>query len=557
MARYITYPITTDPEDLIQDALDYMRAVIPGWEPAEGNLDVWMLEAVASLASELRDVASAVPAAIFRYFGNTLVALPPIDAAAATTTTTWTMVDAAGYTIDEGTVIGFRTAGDELIPFITLNSATVAPGDTVTGTGEITVAAINPGSDASGLGSASAAMELVDPLVFVDTIVMEASTTGGVDGETDEEYLDRLTTELRLLTPRPILPDDFAVLARRISGVDRSVAVDGYDVDHNLLTVNQSSLETNTTGWENDTNTSISRDSGSGLNGTASLLLTSSASGDEKARTLSGTSGVPVTPATAYTAMASFKTSATRNVRVGIRWYDSGGSLISTSDSGDFSPTSGVWTGYYFTAVSPYNAAFAAVLVTIKSTAAGAEAHNVDNISFKEGFSTVWKIGGSPKTGNERMITVVAIDESGQGVSSQLKSEIDAYLQSLREVNFIVHISDPNIASIDVDFEVVLYDLAFEGADPATVVAEAVAAVQAYLNPATWGRVPDGDPKEWINDPVVRYLEIAQIINNIRGVNYISALTLNLTGDTPATNDITIGGVAPLPSAGTITGASV
>ena len=81
MARYITFPITTDPEDLIQDAFQYMRTVIPGWEPAEGNLDVWMLEAVASLASELRDVASAVPAAIFRYYGNSLIALPPINSA--------------------------------------------------------------------------------------------------------------------------------------------------------------------------------------------------------------------------------------------------------------------------------------------------------------------------------------------------------------------------------------------------------------------------------------------------------------------------------------------
>jgi hypothetical protein len=90
----------------------------------------------------------------------------------------------------------------------------------------VPIVAVEPGEAANGLTGVGT---LVDTLAFVDDVTIVGSTAGGVDAETDDEYLARLTDELTLMAPRPIVPEDFEILARNIAGVDRAVAVDGYD----------------------------------------------------------------------------------------------------------------------------------------------------------------------------------------------------------------------------------------------------------------------------------------------------------------------------------------
>ena len=74
-------------------------------------------------------------------------------------------------------------------------------------------------------------LELVDSLAYVTTVVTSGVSAGGSDAESDSAYLDRASAEAQLLTPRPILPRDFAVLASRVPGVQRAVAVSGYNPD--------------------------------------------------------------------------------------------------------------------------------------------------------------------------------------------------------------------------------------------------------------------------------------------------------------------------------------
>jgi hypothetical protein len=62
---------------------------------------------------------------------------------------------------------------------------------------------------------------------------------------------------------------------------------------------------------------------------------------------------------------------------------------------------------------------------------------------------------------------------------------------------------------------------------------------------------PYGDQAAWINDTKVRYLEVAQVINDQEGVNYIINLTVN-----GGTVDVALTGTAPLAKPGVITGAS-
>jgi hypothetical protein len=382
---FINLPVDTDPEDVLSDAYDMMQTLVPGWTPASGNLDVWILMAVSSAAAESRDVMSDVSKGIFRWFGDSLVGLPPIDAAPAYGNTTWTMANNKGYYVPAGTQVGITdpSTGDT-IAFDTSTDFSVPPGSTVTAAGAVQIVAVEPGAAGNGLGPT---VQLLDPLDYVQSIVLTANTAGGQDAETDDDYLDRLAATLQLLAPRPILPQDFAVFARNIPGAWRALAIDLYN---------------------------------------------------------------PGPPAT---------------------------------------------------------------------------------------------------TNTPRCVTIIAIDQSGNPVPQAVKDAIDADLQARREVNFLVFEADATVTQIAVTYTAI----ALAGYDKVALKSNINTALQGYLDPSTWGSTPD-DPRAWRQMTIVRYLEIAQVINDTQGVDYISALTIGIQGQAMGTADVTLPGIAPLPNDGTITG---
>lgn len=391
MPEYITLPVEVDPEDVISDVVTYIQTKWPDWTPADGNLDYWLIRAIAAESAELRELASQVPTAIFRYFGSSILGVAPIDASAATVASTWVVKDDAGYTIPAGTQVGIRSGGDQLFAFETAADVSIDPGDLTTDVGGVTLVAIIEGFDASGIGGTGVLAELIDPLDFVVSVTLTTATTGGTDDEEDIVYLNRLSNYLTLLSPRPILPNDFAVLATSIAGVARATAIDGYNP-----------------------------------------------------------------------------------------------------------------------ADSTFN--------------------------------------------NERMIAVAAIDANGNAVSAGVKQQIDNYLQSLREVNFVVNVIDPTLTTVDVQFTI----KALPGFDPAAVADAAEVDVRTYLSPGSWGHNPtSANPSTdttWTNVTTVRYLEVAQVINNTVGVDYIASLGIRKGAAAYDILDVSITGVAPLPNAGSVVG---
>jgi len=384
MPQYITIPFETDPELILNDSVSTLQDFFDGWQPSDGNLDYWLMQIFASEIAELMDVASAVPQAIFRVFGSELMSLPPIEEAVAHTYTTWTMIDNRGYIIPQGTQVSIDSEDGTAIAFETVGDVTVPSGSTATPSGAVLITAIEPGSAADGLGGIGADVALLDPLVFVSDIVMTEETSGGTDAETDDAYLNRLATKLRTMAPRPILPMDFAILARDIPEVRRAVAIDLYNpADHTY--------------------------------------------------------------------------------------------------------------------------------------------------------------------GNERMVTIAAIDATGANVSSGTKTAIQTYLDNMREINFVVNTMDPNRTTINVTFTVV----ALPSFDHTIVANTIITAIENYLDPLVWGWEPvtDPDPLIWTDDNVVRYNEMIALVDRQEGVKYVSALTIN-----GGTVDVTMTGPASLPTAGTITG---
>lgn len=370
-----------DPDDITADAIAFLQQQFPDWEPSDGNLEVWQIMALARIVSTATQVAGTVPLEIFKYFGQSVVGLQPIGALYATTTSTWTMTDDAGYTIPAGTNVGFQISGDVTIPFATVDDVIVPPGSLTTDPGGVIIQALDAGIAQNGLGPDG--LVLIDALSFVDSITAVSATTGGLDGETDYQYASRLIDELQLAAPTPILGKDFGVMARNVPSVFRAVGIDNYN------------------------------------------------------------------------------------------------------------PADGT-------------------------------------------------------TDNERMVAVAAIDEQGTAASADVKTAIAAYLEGLRETNFIVNVFDPTYTVIDVVFTFVPYP----GYDPDSVKQAAVNAIAALLNPATWGVDPGDDiGSSWTNTTILRYNSVVGALLAVDGLRWVDSLTLN-----GASADVALNGTVTLPMAGTITG---
>jgi len=161
----------------------------------------------------------------------------------------------------------------------------------------------------------------------------------------------------------------------------------------NVLSANQASLETNTTGWTAVTNCAIARSTSQGSSGSASLELTASASGDMTASTTSATK-FAVTASQEFSATAEFKAGTTaRSCSVGISWLNTSGTTISTSYGTAENDSSSSWNEVNVTGTAPASATHALVFVKVASAGSG-EVHYVDKIGFHAGDSPTWTSGG-------------------------------------------------------------------------------------------------------------------------------------------------------------------
>lgn len=237
MGKFISIPVEVDPEARTAAAKDEIAAGIPGWVAPDGSFEDRLLRAESRLAADLTEMAADVPGEIMFEIGRSFLKIAPQGAVPAQVTSTWTMVDAAGYTIDANTEVGIPIAGDDLVAFRVVEDVSVAPGQTKTADGGVLLEAVIPGEAGNDLNGTPKLLSTLTFVVQPGGIALEdgdgdpVETDGGVDAETTDEYLDDLTDETGLLTTTPILPENFAVVARRVPTVYRALAVDGYNPD--------------------------------------------------------------------------------------------------------------------------------------------------------------------------------------------------------------------------------------------------------------------------------------------------------------------------------------
>jgi uncharacterized phage protein gp47/JayE len=223
--------VDNDALELEQEIIEALEARFEGWEPAEGNLEIWLIKAFARIASTTREQVARISKEAFKRFGESVVNVPPIHAAAATVSSTWTMTGSVGYTIPAGTLVTIAAAGDEAFGFRTIADVTVEATKSATAVGEVVLRAVEPGEAANGL---DADPSLSDSLAFVSKIELDGVSSGGVDAEDEDAYLDRLTETLQLLSLSLVVPRDFEIDARAVAGVARALCLPAYDGDAEL-----------------------------------------------------------------------------------------------------------------------------------------------------------------------------------------------------------------------------------------------------------------------------------------------------------------------------------
>lgn len=543
---FVDVGITTDGQELLNTATDSLTA--DGWTPHEADPEVVLLETISPMAANAANVAAVVPPTIFRKFGTDLVNVPFKDGAPASTTSTWVLTDTVGHTIPAGTYV---QVGDFF--FATTVDTVVAPASgTATG---VVLRAIEDGAAQNGLtGTAS----MVNSIAWVATVTLAAATTGGADAEDDTAYQNRLRTELTLIGPRPITAQDFADFALNTPDVviGRATAFDGYEPFVNLLSTNQASLETDTTGWTAGASTSIARTTSAHDDGAAALQLTrNSTTGNAYAV---GTE-VPAQPGQTYTVMAEFKAAATpRSCLVDVAFYDVAHAVIGIFHAGTaVADTTSGWTQVSSTAVAPAGTAYVGPVVEALAAVA-TEVHYVDNIGvkrvpFDQASNAVWSPGGVSSLNTPRTVTVAATDAAGEALSADAKAAIRDTLVALRETNFIVHVIDPAYytgADIAISYTVAIYDT-FDGP---TLIDAVNAKLATALSPLLWGQPQFGNQTKWFNDLVVRHNTLVGIVESVEGVRYCGTLTIN-----GGSGDFTMNGPVALPNvaAADITGAVI
>lgn len=129
-------------------------------------------------------------------------------------------------------------------------------------------------------------------------------------------------------------------------------------------------------------------------------------------------------------------------------------------------------------------------------------------------------------------VAVAVLGENGAALSTEAKDAIEQDMEARAVAILDVHVMDVTVVEIDVAANVV----PLPGFAWATVQANVVAAIEAYLDPLTW-----------TGSNIVYFTEMISLIDHVEGVDRVVWVTIQGLGA-----DYTMTGVAPLPEADVI-----
>jgi hypothetical protein len=207
---YIAVDITADETVLADNAIQRLIDQWADWEPSEGDLEVVIVEALAQMAADAAQVAAIMPDAAFHTMLEQLFEVTIDEGQVATTTVTFTLLDANPHTIPLGTEIdidGYAFTVDDDTPTSATTKANVP------------VTAAEPGADFNGLVGDQVVM--LSALAFVVDVTLDLPPAGGTDPEEEAAFLSRGSQELELLAKTLVTVHDYELLAIQQPSVGR------------------------------------------------------------------------------------------------------------------------------------------------------------------------------------------------------------------------------------------------------------------------------------------------------------------------------------------------
>lgn len=212
---YIELALVGDTTTLTDIGLGYMTDSIPGFTARPGNVETVLIEGAGQIAGELLDQASIVPSEAFAALGTSVYGVPMLDGqqATAAAVVTWA-VDAPANTLPADSQVGVPNADGNMYVFTTDRDLVAPEGG---GDQDVILIARDVGST---MNNSFGSCEMIDEVEGVANIVA-LGAVGGSDAENADDYMDRLSTLITLLAPRPILPEDHTAMASTVPGVGR------------------------------------------------------------------------------------------------------------------------------------------------------------------------------------------------------------------------------------------------------------------------------------------------------------------------------------------------
>jgi hypothetical protein len=491
MADYILEPLDTDNEVIFQNFVDFVQTFFPEWHPSEGQLDIIIARYFSMQSAATADMASRVLRAIYRYFGSSLAGINPLAGSAATATVSFTIEDPIDPPVDRllpfGTLVGITDRNGDIQIFSTLDDLSIPAGVT---TGQIDVQCTEVGVDANKV---TGSVELIELVEWISSGVVIGVSSGGSDPEDDGVYIQRLTENLALMAPRPILAEDFPVFAQNIPGVWRSAVIDNFRPGAH----EQQTLTSNYTA------------------GTFKIGMSE----------LTATPSAPI-PATATAAQV-------RDALIGMPYIE----------LTDFDCSGGPLPG------TP-------IVVTFKGKLGyrNLNAMTIDLSSLTGGttFNVTQTVNGAAyATDKENSVAISSIDVDGDPLPTDVKDDLIAYLESTRAQNFLITFVDPAYHSVDITYTA--RALKFQDAESVRTLVDQN--LRFYLGQDKWGVYPyESNSRSWNLQPVVRYLELTTLVENTPGIDYVESLTFSLDGGPSNTSDKTFSGAFSLTTPGNING---
>lgn len=212
------------PYELVERAGLDLVTKFPGLKLREGMIEMALLEAIALEVAEqvfaINRLPDAVTEVLIQRFGIfRSLGTPPVA------TATFHLADTLGYTIPQGTLVRLDVGSDS-IDFTTDVALVVGAGSS---SGTVGITGARNTIDANDV-TVGTALQVMDPLTFVDSAELATSPSGGQGVEDDEDWHERAMNRFGRLTDSLVLPSHFTARALEDPLVDRAMTLDNWNV---------------------------------------------------------------------------------------------------------------------------------------------------------------------------------------------------------------------------------------------------------------------------------------------------------------------------------------